>query len=113
MRHKNVDWNLPDGDSVRSGWRTHQWESIHAALLMDIRDELQRINARLNCHETLAIPRHLKRIVKNTAPKPGPLKRIARITDRFHEKLYRAWKRAVNAINNKKKKRGLQKRPLR
>jgi hypothetical protein len=38
-------------------------------VLMDIRDELKRINARLDCHETLKIPRYLRRIASNTTKK--------------------------------------------
>ena len=59
-RHKDTEWNLPD---------RHQWESIHAALLMDIRDELKRLNTLLYCHNFQAIPRHLKAIRQNTNKK--------------------------------------------
>jgi hypothetical protein len=49
------------------------WDQIHAALLMDIRDELTRINMRLNCRETLAMPELLRKIAKNTTkPKRKP-----------------------------------------
>jgi hypothetical protein len=37
------------------------------AVLMDIRDELKRINNVLNCSNCLAIPRKLDRIAANTA----------------------------------------------
>jgi hypothetical protein len=37
-RHKDVDWNLPQGTPH------HSWESINAALLMDLRDELKASN---------------------------------------------------------------------
>ena len=45
-RHKNVDWNLPldSGNPNR-----HTWDSIHTALLMDLRDELQRLNSLMHC----------------------------------------------------------------
>lgn len=59
-RHKDADWNLPD---------IVGWEAIQAAVLMDIRDELKRINARLNCSETMKIPRLLARIARNTNKK--------------------------------------------
>lgn len=43
-RHKDVDWNLPDGTKSSTGSKTHTYESIHSALLMDIRDELKQLN---------------------------------------------------------------------
>lgn len=43
-RHKNVRWRVPVNPD-----RTVQWEGIHAALLMDIRDELQSLNLKLEC----------------------------------------------------------------
>jgi hypothetical protein len=63
-RHKNMVWCLPDGTPNADGWRTHPWESITAALLMDVRDELQAMRARLDCVETLGMPRSLQRIAK-------------------------------------------------
>jgi len=39
------------------------------AVLMDIRDELKFINSRLDCQETLAIPRLLSKIAVNTTRK--------------------------------------------
>ena len=65
-RHKNIDWTLPDGISNQKGGWTIPWEALNAAVLMDIRDELQKVNRRLDCHETLAIPRYLSRIARNT-----------------------------------------------
>lgn len=49
-RHKDQNWNLPEGDLKPNGGRTHSWESIHAALLMDIRDELKALNQTLGCY---------------------------------------------------------------
>jgi hypothetical protein len=66
-RHKDMDWNLAEGTPQPGGSKTHTWDSIHTALLMDIRDELKRINSRLDCRETQLIPRYLKRIAANTA----------------------------------------------
>lgn len=59
-RHANIDWNLPEGTP------THQWSSIHAALLMDLRDELQRLNRLLQCSNFQNIPRTLRAIQRNT-----------------------------------------------
>jgi hypothetical protein len=65
-RHKNEKWRLPDGALQLDGGRTHSWESITAALLMDLRDELQAMRVRLDCVETLGMPRALRRIAAAT-----------------------------------------------
>jgi len=60
-RHKDVNWTLHEPVS---------WNDINAALLMDIRDELQRLNAVLHCPDFLDIPRQLRLIRQNiTKPK--------------------------------------------
>ena len=76
-RHKNERWNLPEGTANAEGGTSHSWNSIHTALLMDIRDELQALNRILNCSNFLAIPRHLRRIARQTdrkRRKPGRAK---------------------------------------
>lgn len=57
-RHPNVDWNLPD--SLKT------WEQVNTAVLMDIRDELQRLNRLLYCSNFTAIPSILRAIGRNT-----------------------------------------------
>lgn len=81
-RHKDSQWNLPEGRPGRDGSSTHDWESIHTALLMDIRDELKIIAKNtatlprvLECSNFLAIPFKLDRISSNTAK---PRKKVAR-----------------------------------
>lgn len=69
-RLKNRTWNLNCNESDLTFAQFH----IVVALLMDIRDELQAIRARLDCHETRAIPRYRRRISANTA-KPKRKKR--------------------------------------
>lgn len=60
-RHKDLNWNLPEG--VRSAGRNvHSWDSIHSALLMDIRDQLQALNALLHCANFVSIPSTLRGI---------------------------------------------------
>lgn len=64
-RHKDINWKLSDfglGGCI-------QTEQCTLAVLMDIRDELKRINTRLDCHETLSIPALLRRIKANTTRK--------------------------------------------
>ena len=44
-------------------------QGVFVALLMDIRDELQRLNALLHCENFTQIPKTLNRIVVNTTKK--------------------------------------------
>lgn len=74
---KDWDWTLPTGD--------YTYDSAQLAVLMDIRDELKLIRLcqtdirnRLNCTETMAIPRMLRRISANTA-KPKKRKKVNRV----------------------------------
>jgi hypothetical protein len=68
-RHKDFDWNLPDGKRTADGKTTHSWEAVHASLLMDIRDELKRLNSLLYCRNFLDVPHTLKRIDRRLAKK--------------------------------------------
>jgi len=61
-RHKNQNWNLPDP-------KVETWEQVSVAVLMDIRDELQKLNRVFECRNTIAIPSLLRRIARNTAKK--------------------------------------------
>lgn len=58
-RHKDANWNLPEKVSTYS--------EAHAAILMDIRDELKAISRVLHCPNCLNIPFKLDKIVRNTA----------------------------------------------
>lgn len=67
-RYKNVRWDLPgeETDAVISN------EAVNQALLMDIRDELQKLNRLLHCPKFTDIPHPLRAIRSNTAkPKKG------------------------------------------
>lgn len=64
-RRKNVNWNVcqPDGTV---------WPSEHAlkavlATLMDIRGEVQQLNALLSCGNFQRIPQTLRTISRNTS----------------------------------------------
>jgi hypothetical protein len=46
------------------------WDRTHAAILMDIRDELKAMNRRLNCQEFLLIPSYLRTVIANTTRRP-------------------------------------------
>ena len=62
-RHKNRNWNLPDGDkgNIRA------WDYVPIAVLMDIRDELQTLNAVFACYNFQSIPRELRSIKRELA----------------------------------------------
>jgi hypothetical protein len=70
-RHKDTNWKLPEGQPNGKGGSTHEYNSIHSALLMDIRDELKLLNERIQCLEFIQIPRTLRTIARNTAKKKG------------------------------------------
>lgn len=62
QRFKNQDWRLAtnlDG--------TVPITHVQTAVLMDIRDELQRLNSLLHCYRFIGIPNQLEKIVRNTA----------------------------------------------
>ncbi|MFA5901032.1 MAG: hypothetical protein WC829_18180 [Hyphomicrobium sp.] len=59
-RHKNGNWNL--GAANSEGRVT--FDQITVAVLMDIRDELQKLNRLLHCPDFMAIPSKLDAIHK-------------------------------------------------
>ncbi len=61
-RFKNIVWQLP----VAADGGIKTWEAVNVAVLMDIRDELKRLNYLLNCHNFVEFPRTLREIAKNT-----------------------------------------------
>jgi len=68
-RHKDVDWNLGEGEKNSHGGTSHSHGQIHCALLMDIRDELKSLNNLLHCANFVNMPRSLKAIERNTEKK--------------------------------------------
>jgi len=58
-RHKDTNWDLSNIN----------WQQVPIAVLMDIRDELRRLNAFLDCTQFRAIPRELRKIRTNTTKK--------------------------------------------
>ena len=69
-RHKDRNWNLP----TRDNGAIETWDAIKIAVLMDIRDEMQKLNNLLGCPNFTGIPRSLTAIRRNTA-KPRRRKR--------------------------------------
>jgi hypothetical protein len=64
-RHKDADWDLP---TLPNG-RLKDWQYVPIAVLMDIRDELKRLNNVLQCPNFIAVPAKLDRIERNTRKK--------------------------------------------
>ena len=53
-RFKDTEWDLP-----MVGGRIASWDAMTIAALMDIRDELKRLNKLLHCDNFVRIPRQL------------------------------------------------------
>jgi hypothetical protein len=62
----NVEWTTP-----ASGWT---WDHVALEVLMDIRAELQKLNALLHCHNFTGIPTTL-RSIRKAMPVRKPRKR--------------------------------------
>lgn len=58
---RNVDWSVWINDD---GTVSREW--LQVAVLMDIREELREIRRIVTCHNTIDIPRILRRIATNT-----------------------------------------------
>lgn len=69
-RRANEHWNPARDDG------TITWERVDTALLMDLRDELQKLNALLHCQNFQQIPATLKAIHRKM-PARQPRKRRA------------------------------------
>lgn len=53
IRHKDVRWNLGERPD---------WAGANLAVLMDIRDELKKLNALLHCTNFLGLPGDIRSI---------------------------------------------------
>lgn len=63
-RRKNIVWRILD---EQGKFYPSSYGGAQLAVLMDIRDELQRLNALLHCHNFQQLPHVLKRIDKRLA----------------------------------------------
>lgn len=61
-RHRNANWEFPD--------KIVNYEQAGVAVLMDIRDELRKLNSLLSCQNFREIPMVLKTIRGNTSRIP-------------------------------------------
>jgi hypothetical protein len=64
-RFKDTDWNVP----TTAGGGSESMVGAQLAVLMDIRDELKRLNSLMYCMNTVQIPHTLKRIDRRLATK--------------------------------------------
>jgi len=69
-RLKDENWNLNNGTLKVDGSRAYPIETIQAALLMDLRDELRRLNDLLHCQNFIEIPATL-RSIRRKLPTPA------------------------------------------
>ena len=63
-RFRNTDWSVETVEGKPGSIRT--WDGVKISVLMDIRDELQKLNALLHCSNFTQIPARLRRISRNT-----------------------------------------------
>lgn len=66
-RKKDKNWAVANDEG-----KTLSWDEVQVAVMMDIRDELKRLNAVLHCPNFLDIPHKLERIKRNTTKKRKP-----------------------------------------
>lgn len=60
-RHKDANWILPE--------KVFTTATCQLAVLMDLRDELKRLNNLLHCNNFIQIPQYLRGIRRNTTKK--------------------------------------------
>lgn len=68
---KNMDWEIKKGNLPNSVASVNE---ASLAVLMDIRDELQKLNSVFSCSNFVQIPQVLKDIRKNTNKRRKPIK---------------------------------------
>jgi hypothetical protein len=66
-RKKDLNWSVADDSGS-----TRSWDEVQVAVLMDIRDELKRLNTLLHCSNFVEIPSILRTIKRNTIKKRKP-----------------------------------------
>lgn len=65
-RPNNRNWNIPNADTS---------DQLTWILLLDLRDELQKLNRVFECHNFVRIPRVLDQISENTKKRKPKAKR--------------------------------------
>lgn len=69
-KEKGWEWTISPGIGGN-----YSYESAQLAVLMDIRDEMEKMNRLLHCHNAVDIPNILRRIDKNTK-RPAPKRKV-------------------------------------
>ncbi len=65
-RRKDANWDIY-GDAQWEGvWKDSYYQAMQLSVLMDLRDELKRLNTLLHCGNFVRIPFVLDGIAKNT-----------------------------------------------
>ena len=64
---RNVDWSISENDNGR-----YDHDQVMRAIMLDIREELKRLNNVLQCPNFIAVPSKLDQIVKNTRKRRKP-----------------------------------------
>ena len=60
-----TDWTIWQNEDGK-----YHWDQVRVAVLMDIRQELRKLNQLLACDNFSSIPRSLRAITENTKRKP-------------------------------------------
>lgn len=76
-RKKNLNWSIANEQGNTYNSITQGRDGATVAVLMDIRDELQALNAVFRCSNFIGLPRVLKQVRDNTKPRP-PHRRLPR-----------------------------------
>lgn len=61
-RRANADWCIYTDKGWQGPWTMHVYMAMQLAVLMDVRDELQRLNILLHCRNATEIPLILREI---------------------------------------------------
>lgn len=71
-RFKDANWNL----TTTSNGSVQTWEQAQLAVMMDLRDELKRLNSLLYCPNFTGIPTVLRSIQRNTSRIERPARKL-------------------------------------
>lgn len=66
-RRKDVPWKIYSDQRWKGAWPDSYYYAMQLAVLMDIRDELKRLNSIICCPNFIGIPSTLNSIRTNTA----------------------------------------------
>lgn len=67
-RRSGVEWQIYGEAGWNGCWTLGSYAAMQLAVLMDLRDELQRLNSLLHCANFTNMPRDLRAIKRELAP---------------------------------------------